>query len=178
MDGIIISFIGGEPLLEIKLINEIWEYFIEQLIKLNHPWKKHFRGCICSNGIPYFNTDVQEFLQKYSDLISFTISLDGNKELHDSCRVDFNGLGSYDKAISAIHHYREHYGDYLGTKMTLSPYNITHLYDAVINLIDEKYTDIHLNCVYEEGWTIEHAKIMYQELIKLADYIIDNNLNE
>jgi radical SAM protein with 4Fe4S-binding SPASM domain len=35
-----------------------------------------------------------------------------------------------------------------------------------------------LNCVYEEGWTIEHAKILYAQLKELADYIFENNLQE
>jgi uncharacterized protein len=60
--------------------------------------------------------------------------------------------------------------------MTLSPYNIQYLSTAVFNLIENHYKEIHLNCAYEPGWTIEHARIMYNELKIVADYIIDNNL--
>lgn len=177
-DGIVFDFIGGEPLLEIKLIKEIWEYILEQLIKLNHPWKKHLRGSLCSNGILYFQPEVQEFLNLYSSMFSFTISIDGNKELHDSCRIDFNGNGSYDRAIEAMQHYRQNYEDVLNSKMTLAPENIHATYDAVINLIELGYTEIWLNCVYEEGWNWDHAHILYKQMIKIADYIIDNNLND
>ena len=36
--GVILEFIGGEPLLEIDLIDQIVDYFRFELIELNHPW--------------------------------------------------------------------------------------------------------------------------------------------
>ena len=174
--GIVLDFIGGEPLMEIKLITNIWEYFISSIIKYSHPWKNHIRGSLCTNGILYFQDDVQNFLRKYGKMFSITISIDGNKELHDSCRKDFAGNGSYDRAIQAVHHYRKHYDQTLATKMTLSPENVTYTFDAIRNLIHEGYDDILLNCVYEKGWTWKHAKILYNELVKISDYLIDNNL--
>lgn len=36
--GLIIDFIGGEPLLEIELIDQICSYTINRMIELNHPW--------------------------------------------------------------------------------------------------------------------------------------------
>jgi radical SAM peptide maturase (CXXX-repeat target family) len=111
-------------------------------------------------------------------MFSFTVSIDGNQILHDSCRVDFNGNGSYNKAISAVKHYREHYKPLLSTKMTISPENINYLYPAVINLINENFIYINLNCIFEKGWEWHHASILYKEMIKIADYIIDNNLND
>jgi uncharacterized protein len=60
--------------------------------------------------------------------------------------------------------------------MTLAPANIEYLYDATINLINEGYTEINLNCIFESGWGYNHAQIMYNHLKKVADYLIDNNL--
>lgn len=56
--GVVIEFIGGEPLLEIDLIDKITDYFINKLIKLNHPWATRYRISICSNGILYFEPKV------------------------------------------------------------------------------------------------------------------------
>jgi hypothetical protein len=64
----------------------------------------------------------------------------------------------------------------MGSKMTLAPANIQYTFDAVKGLIDQGYKEINLNCVFEEGWTEEHATIMYHELIKLANYILEHNL--
>ena len=62
--------------------------------------------------------------------------------------------------------------------MTLSPDNISYTYDAVINLINLGYIDIYLNCVYEEGWNLHHANILYNQMVKISDYILNNNLCE
>lgn len=178
MQGICVDFIGGEPLLQIELIEQIWEYLLLKLIELDHPWKKHIRGSLCSNGILYFNEKVQSFLKKHYPMFSVTISLDGNKELHDSCRIDYQGNGSYDQAITAIRHYRTNYENQLMSKMTLAPSNINHTFNAVVNLINEGFDDIFLNCIYESGWTIDHAQILYQEMLKISDYLLENNLED
>ena len=106
---IIYEFIGGEPLLEIDLIKEILTYTLNQMIKLHHPWLPHFKASICSNGVLYFQPKIQQFIQNYHQWIGLSISIDGNKELHDSCRIDFNGIGSYDKAIAAVKDYYNKY---------------------------------------------------------------------
>lgn len=46
----------------------------------------------------------------------------------------------------------------------------------MFNLINEQYKEINLNCVYESGWELNHAKILYNELKIIADFLIDNNL--
>jgi radical SAM peptide maturase (CXXX-repeat target family) len=174
--GAVIEFIGGEPFMAIDLISEISDYFITRLIELDHPWLNRFRFSICSNGVLYFDPRVQEYIKKYNRYLSFSISIDGNKELHDSCRVFHDGSGSYDIAMSAVRHYISTFGGEMGSKMTLAPENISHTHEAVVSLIENGYENIHLNCVYEEGWKVSHAKILYQELKKLADYLINNNL--
>lgn len=174
--GVVIDFIGGEPLIAIDLIDQITEYFITRVIELDHPWRNRFRFSMCSNGVLYFTPKVQEYFRKYNQYLSFSISIDGNKELHDACRVFADGSGSYDIAMSAVKHYVEVWKGHMGCKMTLAPGNIEHTYDAVISLIENGYDEIHLNCVFEEGWTVEHARILYKELKKVADYLIDKDL--
>lgn len=174
--GIVLDFIGGEPFLEIDLISQIVEYTFNKMIELNHPWLYYSQCNICSNGVLYTTPKVQEYFNKYGRFTHLSISIDGDKELHDSCRIDINGNGSYDKAIAAVKLHRERFNNEAPTKMTLSPFNIQYLNKAIFNLIENKYKEIHLNCIYESGWTIEHAKIIYNELKIIADYIIENNL--
>ena len=69
--GVIIEFIGGEPFLEVELIQQIYEYFLDRAIELNHPWATLHRISICSNGVLYFDPKVQEFLNKYKYNLSF-----------------------------------------------------------------------------------------------------------
>ena len=174
--GIVLEFIGGEPFLEVDLIDKIIDYFIEKCIILHHPWIDRFRVSICSNGVLYFTPKVQEFIKKHQTHLSFTISIDGNKTLHDACRVFPDGTGSYDLAIKAAKHYRKYYDAILSSKMTLSPDNINFVFPALVNLWENDYNFIYCNCIYEKGWTIEHAKILYYELKKVADYLLNNHL--
>ena len=174
--AIIIEFIGGEPLLEIKLTRQIYEYFLDRCYELDHPWFTMHRLSICSNGLQYFDEDVQDFFKDYASNISFNISIDGNKELHDSCRIQPNGEGSYDIAMLALNHFNTHYTSERNSKMTLAPSNIKYLFESVKDFIDNGMTCINLNCVFEEGWTTDTARIEYYQLKQLADYIIDNNL--
>ena len=174
--GIVLEFIGGEPFLEVDLIDKIIDYFIEKCIILHHPWIDRFRVSICSNGVLYFTPKVQEFIKKHQTHLSFTISIDGNKTLHDACRVFPDGTGSYDLAIKAAKHYRKYYDAILSSKMTLSPDNINFVFPALVNLWENDYNFIYCNCVYEKGWTIEHARVLYNELKKVADYLLNNHL--
>lgn len=174
--AIILDFIGGEPFLEVELIDQIVDYFVSQAILRNHPWQYNYRISISSNGTLYFRPEVQNFIKKYQAVLSLGITVDGHKELHDACRVFPDGKGSYDIAIAAVHHYAEVYHGGMSSKVTLAPANIQHTYEALKHLIEEGYTSIHCNCVFEKGWTLEHATCLYYELKKIADYILDNNL--
>ena len=174
--AIIIEFIGGEPLLQINLTRKIYEYFLDRCYELNHPWFTMHRLSICSNGLQYFDPNVQSFFKDYAHQISFNISIDGNKELHDACRIQPTGEGSYDVAMAALNHYNKVYSNERNSKMTLAPENISYLFDSVVDFINHGMTTINLNCVFEEGWNTETAKIEYEQLKKLASYIINNDL--
>lgn len=176
--GVVLDFIGGEPFLEIELIDQILEYFQKATIEANHPWQYHWRAGFSSNGTLYFNSEVQSFLKKYFNNISLNITIDGNKELHDSCRKFPDGTGSYDLAIAAVKHFTQELHGHMGSKITLAPANIQYTFKAIKDFIKFGYTEIYGNCVYEKGWELEHAQIFYQQLKQLADYIIDNNLEE
>lgn len=175
-DCIILEFIGGEPLLEVDLIYDILDYFKTVTIHKRHPWAKNYMATMISNGVLYFDEKVQKLLKENHGKLDFAISLDGCKELHDQCRVFHDGSGSYDIVEKACKHYMENYNPNMSTKLTLAPENIGWLKIAMENLINMGYTVIHSNCIYEEGWNEEYAGIFYEELKKVADYILDNDL--
>ena len=66
----------------------------------------------------------------------------------------------------------------MGSKMTISPDNVIHVGRAVKKMIESGYEHINLKCVYEEGWTNEHANILYWQLHELIDYIFEMNLQD
>ena len=173
--SIIIEFIGGEPFLQVELIEQICDYFVDKAIELRHPWGNNFAISICSNGVLYFDEKVQKFLNKYKNKISFSITIDGNKELHDACRIFPNGNPSYDLAVAGAQDWIKK-GNYMGSKITIAPENLPYLYDAITHMVDLGYEEINANVVYENVWEHRHAKEFYDQLIKIGNYFIDNNL--
>lgn len=175
--GIILEFIGGEPFLQVDLIDQIIDYFREKAVENYSQWANLFMVSICSNGTLYNEPKVQRFLKKHRQHLSFSVTLDGNKELHDSCRVFPDGSGSYDLAYSAIKDWMSK-GYYMGSKITLAPANVSYTFDASKHMFEMGYDEININCVYEEGWTLDHAKILYDQLKMVADYMLENDYED
>ena len=175
--AIIIEFIGGEPFLEIELIEKVCEYFETQAILREHPWALKHMFSICSNGTLYTDPRVKSFLIKYADRLSFSITIDGNKELHDSCRVFHDGSPSYDIAMSAVEDWIGR-GNYMGSKLTIAPENLQYLFQAFKHMVDKGYDEINANCVYEKGWEQHHATELYYQMKNIADFLLENNLCE
>lgn len=178
MNGIILDFIGGEPFLEIELIGQIMEYFLDQAIAKNHRWATRYMISMTSNGMLYFDPKVQAFLTKYDGRTSVSITVDGDKQTHDTCRLDCSGCGSYDKAAAAFSHVKDHYRQD-GTKFTIAPANVDRVYIACRDMIERfNVRTLHCNCVFEEGWNEELARVLYWQLKELADWVIDSGRYE
>jgi uncharacterized protein len=173
--GVILEFIGGEPLLEIDLIDYIVTYFLKKAAELDHNWLTDYVITMTSNGVLYNTEKVQNFIRKHKNKVNISISVDGNKELHDSCRVFPDGSGSYDIVEKSVETWIQQ-DSRPQTKMTIAPENIDYLVPAIKNLWDLGIPGVMANCVYEEGWTKEHATKLYNKLKQIADYLIDNNL--
>jgi len=173
--GCILDFIGGEPLLCTDVMSQICKYFIGEVFKRKHRWATNFMISMSSNGLLYFTPEFQEFLKLHINHLSYGVTIDGNKTLHDACRVDVNGNPTYDRAMAAVKDYVQRTGKEMGSKVTLSPDNIVYLTEAVESLIENDYKEIMMNCVYEKGWETKHATIMYNRLKELVDWLEENN---
>lgn len=58
------DFIGGEPFLEIDLIDRICDYLKSEMFRLNHHWFNNYRFAFSTNGINYNSEKVQNFIKK------------------------------------------------------------------------------------------------------------------
>lgn len=174
--GVILDFIGGEPFLAIDLISDICDYFIEQMIALDHPWLNRYRFSFSTNGTLYFDDRVQKFLNKHRAHTSMSVTIDGTRAMHDMCRVDEFGNGSYDLAAKAAADWKNKTGVGQGTKITISPDNLSMLSDAILEFVQQGVKIINANCVFEDVWTVDHAKELYRHLVRVADYMLDHNI--
>ena len=93
--GFGITWYGGEPLLAFEVIQKILNRIRAEI---NIPLKGH---SIITNGY-YFTDKVIQFFKEYP-LNSIQITLDGNKERHNSLRKQkITGEGTYDRIITNI----------------------------------------------------------------------------
>lgn len=175
--AVALEFIGGEPFMAIDLIDQIVDYWMDATTEMMHPWADKFILSICSNGVAYFDPKVQNFLEKHKNHLSFSVTIDGNQELHDACRV-YAGTnkGCYKEAMAAAQNWMDK-GNYMGSKVTLSPENLKYMYSAIMHMVDNGYYEILGNCVYEAEWTNEDALLFYNEGKKLADEFLRRNMD-
>ena len=82
-DGVVWDFIGGEPTLEAKLINQICDYIVERMYDLNHKWLCCYKFMMCSNGLLYSSEPVQRLVSRHNVNIQIANTIDGSKEKHD-----------------------------------------------------------------------------------------------
>lgn len=100
--SVVWDFIGGEPFLEIDLIDKISDYIKEQMYLTNHPWFDNYVFNFSTNGLLYSSKAVQNYIAKNKRHVSIGISVDGNKVKHDLQRVYQNGKGSYDDVVKNV----------------------------------------------------------------------------
>lgn len=169
--GIILDFIGGEPLMNLPIIDYSCSYFMDTCLKLNHPWINKWRASMISNGAKYFEADTQKFLNKFYGLVSFGITIDGPKEIHNACRKYHDGTGNFDDAYAAFKDCQQKFGCE-ETKVTISPENLNLINEIVDFFVNEDITYIHANPIYEHNWTNQEASIYYQQIKLMADKLL------
>ena len=86
-ESVVWDFIGGEPFLEIDLIDKICDYIKIELFKRNHHWFNSYRFSFSTNGINYDTEKVQNFIKKNIVHLSIGITIDGTKQKHDLNRI-------------------------------------------------------------------------------------------
>lgn len=174
-DAVVLEFIGGEPLLEIDLIDQLTDYFKLRAYELNHKWFTMFRVSISTNGILYSTDKVQKFIKKNQGKLSIGISIDGTKEKNDLQRVYPDGRGTYDDIVKNIKLWKRQFPG-ATTKVTIGHDDLPYIKESIIHLWKLGLNEIPANVVFENVWEDGDDIIFYNQLRELADYIIDNNM--
>lgn len=173
-DAVIIEFIGGEPFIEVELIDKISDYFKKKAFELNHEWFWNYRFSICTNGVNYSNECVQKYIKKNYGKLSVSITLDGTKEKHDLQRVFPDGTGSYDAISKNIDLWKSQFKG--TTKVTFASDDLPLLKDSILDLWNRGIEDVAANVVFEDVWKENDDKVFESQLKSLADYILDKHL--
>lgn len=173
-ESVVWDFIGGEPFLEIELIEKICNYLKIEMFRRNHPWFNQYRFSFSTNGINYGNDKVQHFINENLDHLNIGITIDGTRRKHDLNRIyKESGNGSYDDVVRNIPLWLEQFPA-ASTKVTISSEDIPYIRESVIHLFKLGIKEVNINCVFEEGWKYGDDAQFEEQLMLLADEIIDN----
>lgn len=173
-ESVIWDFIGGEPFLEIDLIDKICDYLKTEMFRLDHHWFNSFRFSFSTNGINYDSVKVQNFIQKNKSHLSIGITIDGTKQKHDLNRIwkGEDERGSYNDVVRNIPLWLSQFPG-AGTKVTISNADIPYICESVLHLFSLGIHEVNINCVFENVWKEGDDKLFEQQLVQLADSIIE-----
>ena len=208
------DFIGGEPFLEIELIDKICDYLKMEMFRRNHHWFNSYRFSFSTNGINYHTEKVQRFIEKNRSHLSVGITIDGTKRKHDLNRIWKNQdpppappleggeklpidgkhradtiysppsqggagggseRGSYDDVVRNIPLWLEQFPG-AATKVTIASADIPYIKESVLHLYSLGIKEVNINCVFEDVWREGDDTLFEQQLMELADAIIDRDL--
>lgn len=166
------DFIGGEPFLEIELIDQICDYLKKRMYELNHHWFNSYRFNFSTNGINYHSEPVQAFIKKNLTHLSIGITIDGTEQKHDLNRIyKGSGKGSYQDVVRNIPLWLKQFPNG-GTKVTISSEDIPYIKESVLHLYSLGIKEVNINVVFEDVWKNGDDQLFEQQLVSLADEII------
>lgn len=177
-EAVIFDFIGGEPFLEIDLIDKVCDYIKKRLYELNHPWFNLYRFSFSTNGLNYHTEKVQRFIKKNYKHLSIGFSIDGTKAKHDLNRiwkVQESEKGSYDDVVSNVPLWLEQFPD-AATKVTISSEDIPYICESVLHLFSLGIHHVNINCVFEDVWKDGDDFKFENQLLTLADEMVFKGL--
>jgi len=175
-DSVVWDFIGGEPFLEIDLIDKICDYLKTEMYRRNHHWFNSYRFSFSTNGINYHEDKVQQFIKKNHNHLSIGITIDGTELKHDLNRVyKHSEKGSYKDVVRNIPLWLEQFPG-AATKVTISSPDIPYIKESVLHLYDLGIKEVNINCVFEDVWKEGDDALFEEQLTELADAIIDMDL--
>lgn len=95
-----VTFYGGEPLLNQKLIIAL----LPEIDNMRKEVKRPIDIVVISNGY-IFNQELAELFKKYN--VDVAISIDGTEKHHDLARVNNNQEGTYQEVIKNFKNYKD-----------------------------------------------------------------------
>ena len=185
--SVVWDFIGGEPFIEIDLIDKICDYLKTEMFRTNHHWFDSYRFSFSTNGINYHTEKVQNFIKKNIDHLSIGITIDGTQKKHDLNRIwktagmEYGLMptpeeerGSYDDVAKNIPLWLSQFPN-AGTKVTISSADIPYIKESVLHLYSLGIHEVNINCVFEDVWKDGDEELFEEQLLQLADAIIDGD---
>lgn len=163
-----INFFGGEPLLNIQLIQEV----IERMEKEGFP---NVRYLMTTNGLLLNEKNIAYMKEK---AITLSLSWDGNEVANDSNRIDINGKGTY-KMIREKYELLKKCGVHnLRVRATFNSSTMRYLEDSICHFldIDKDMSVIFVADFFDSEWNQTKIDELQSIVKELEDMELHNIL--
>jgi uncharacterized protein len=145
------------------------------MYELSHAWFDSYRFNFSTNGLLYDHPAVQRYIEKNHRHLDIGITLDGTRRKHDAQRVFPDGSGSYGAVVKQIPRWLEQF-PLAATKVTVSHDDLPFVSESVLHLFELGIRNVNINCVFEPVWQTGDPELLEQQLVALADAILEHGL--
>ena len=177
-NGLVWDFIGGDSLVNPQLLDKIFTHITTKNALMKNSLKRGWRASISSNGTLFTRKDVRDFCEKWRDVLSLGVSIDGCPTIHDLNRIFPDGRGSMSTILKWWPWYRRIFPvESQMTKATCAKSSIPYLYESLKFMHEEMGINwIHQNFIMEDtGCTEEDYKILDKQLELCTQYTLDHD---
>ncbi len=180
-DGVTLDFIGGDALMDPRLLDGILTYWVARVNTADTPnarrWRRNWRASISSNGTLFGNPEVRAVLKDWAPVISLGISIDGCPEIHNKSRIYKDGRPSMPEILKWWDWYRRVFPfDCLHTKATCSRDSIPYLERSLRFLHEEMGMRwLHQNFIFEDtGCGEEDYEELRRQMGRCIGYVYEH----
>lgn len=162
-EDIVITFFGGEPLLRPEILKDVVLYGE----KIRGEKKIVFR---MTTNATLLTDEMIGFCKKHE--LFFAVSLDGDRDTHDTNRRMADGRGSFDRVMEKIPAILKN-NPYTVVVAVVNPETARHLSANVRFLFETGFQYLLLTPDFGAPWDERSMAVLREEYAKVADYYID-----
>ena len=172
-----IHFFGGEPHIAFDLMKKIINYTYNHRTIGGYEGEK-YNYVVNTNGV-ILNDEIFSLYSELGKKINIRVSVDGYKENHDITRKTIDGKGSWSIVEKNLYKYRilkEEYGVKVGLVNTINKANCKDIYYNFINLYELTGMNIGTLFVHEDNMTDNDFQMIKEQVGRLHDYCVKQNM--
>jgi uncharacterized protein len=159
----VVTFFGGEPLLEFDLIRECVEYG-------RRKFDRRIEYRMSTNGT-LLSPEILSFLKE--NRVYFVLSIDGHREQHDRARFYADGRGSHDKIVKNLKEILS-FNPYTFAVSVIVPETVEFMAKGVKYLFDQGFRYVLQTLDYSAPWDKEQLKTMKKQYDNLATFYYES----
>ena len=169
-----VTYFGGEPLLNLAVMNESFDYAMRRSKEENIAF-----SCKLVTNSTIYNKEYEAFLQKWHDQlgrVNIQLSIDGMPEIQNLNRRLHDGNESSDLVEKSVAQYLNFFkqnnipvNDSLITHSCVSVDNVQFMYDNYEYFKNLGFQRIWFLPIQEQNWESDKIDIFIEQLQKIAD---------